>query len=299
MPSPAVTADRAVDPGLPAASPHFPALARHQLGARLRGLRQERSLHLTQVAAHLGLSEASVSRIETGTAPTRTSYLGQMLDLYGVTDPDQRRHLADLAREGQRKHWWTGHDDLIPAATAQYLAAETAACGLRCYSANLIPDLLAEPAYAQAVIPATRPDLGPAQVARLTALLPDRQQLTGQPGRHFHFIISHEALDNPVASPVPMAGQLARLAALAGNPAITLQVTSSAAREVLSPPFTLLAFPGPDQPDVGCYHGPAGQAAITRRTADIRAMTATWTALTRAALTPADSLALITALARA
>src|ERR1700683_4079049 len=99
-----------------------PAAARHQLGTYLREQRHRQSLHIADVAVHVGLSLSSLSRIETGQAPTRTSYLTVILDLYGIADPDQRRHLADLARQGQRKHWWTGHEDLIPVGTAHYLA---------------------------------------------------------------------------------------------------------------------------------------------------------------------------------
>jgi hypothetical protein len=53
----------------------------------------------------------------------------------------------------------------------------------------------------------------------------------------------------------------------------------------------------PGQPhDTGCYHGPAGQLALTRRRADTRAMNATWHALTQTALTPQDSADLLTEL---
>src|SRR5580693_8015183 len=82
-----------------------PTIRRRRLGTDLRRLREARSLKLEEVAVHLGVAPSTLSRIETGKAPTRTSYLAVMLDLYGVTDASQRALLADLAREGQRRGW--------------------------------------------------------------------------------------------------------------------------------------------------------------------------------------------------
>jgi 3-keto-L-gulonate-6-phosphate decarboxylase len=60
-------------------------------------------MRLEDVAVKLGVAPTStVSRIETGKAPARTWYVNLMLDLYGVEDPEVRRRLVDLAREGQR-----------------------------------------------------------------------------------------------------------------------------------------------------------------------------------------------------
>jgi ribosome-binding protein aMBF1 (putative translation factor) len=83
-----------------------PAVLRHQLGTELRRLREASSLRLEDVATGLGLAPSTLSRIETGKAPARTSYVYTMLDIYGVHDSQQRRALIDTAREGQRKSWW-------------------------------------------------------------------------------------------------------------------------------------------------------------------------------------------------
>jgi hypothetical protein len=51
-----------------------PVLRRHQLGRDLRQLREARSLRLEDVAAHADVAPSTLSRIQTGKAPTRTSY---------------------------------------------------------------------------------------------------------------------------------------------------------------------------------------------------------------------------------
>ena len=120
-------------------------LIRRQLGTGLRELRHARCLRLADVAAQLDVTPSTLSRIETGQAPARTSYVTVMLDLYGVHDPYQRAVLTDLAREGQRKQWWADCEDLLTAGTSHYLALESAATQIRTYSGNAIPDLLQTP----------------------------------------------------------------------------------------------------------------------------------------------------------
>ena len=273
-----------------------PAIYRHQLGSRLRELRHSRALKLEEVAAALGTAPSTLSRIETGHAAARTSYVSVLLTLYGVNNPEEQARLTRLARHGQGKHWWTSHHDLIPPATAHYLALETTATRLRCYSPHLVPDLLATPDYATATTPVTRPDLTPGQARNLTALLPRRQQVLNYTGRRFHFILSEPALTSPVTTAAVAAAQARRLLDLATDPALTLQITQPSTAAMLTPPFSLLTFPDPTHPGTGCYHGPAGQITTTSRTTDIRTIAITWDTLTRTALTPDATSALLTEL---
>ena len=63
----------------------------------------------------LGVAPSTLSRIETGKAPTKLAYLSQLLELYQVTDAGQRQILVDMAREGHRKGWWAAYDDVLPS----------------------------------------------------------------------------------------------------------------------------------------------------------------------------------------
>ncbi len=274
-----------------------PAAARYQLGSHLRTLRRKASLDIARAAGHVGIVPSTLSRIETGQAPTRLSYLHMLLDLYDITDPDQRRQLAELARHTHEQPYWTQHDEILPEGTAQYLALEAAATTLRTYAPACIPDQLHTAWYAQAASAATRPDLHPRHAATVAALTLARQDQLRQHPCQQHILIEETALRR-LAAPAPVtAGQHRHLAELAASPAITIQaIRYTASRAVLSPPFTLLTLPAKPHP-AGCYHGPAGQIATTRRLADTIAMTTTWQALTRAALTPEATAVLLTELA--
>src|ERR1700747_105834 len=80
--------------------PPGPTVRRRRLGAELRRLREAHSLKLEEVAEELNLAPSTLSRIETGKAPTKSAYLMAMLDMYKVDDPGARKILIDMAREG-------------------------------------------------------------------------------------------------------------------------------------------------------------------------------------------------------
>jgi transcriptional regulator with XRE-family HTH domain len=147
-----------------------PVIRRHRLGAELRRLREARSLRIGDVTGVLGVAQSTLSRIETGLAPARTSYVSLLLSMYGVTDPDEQRRLTDLAREGQRKGWWAEHEDHLPAGAGTYLGLEDAACQIRTFAVQTVPDLLQTSGYAAAAFRASRPDLDSAQAAALAAV---------------------------------------------------------------------------------------------------------------------------------
>jgi transcriptional regulator with XRE-family HTH domain len=270
-----------------------PSILRRRLGRELRALRETRSLRLEDVAAYLGVAPSTLSRIETGRAPTRTSYLSLMLDLYGVDDNDERRRLTDIAREGQRKGWWSDHDDLLPAGAGQYIGLESAAALVRSWSLLTVPALLQTRDYAETVIRATRPTLTDAEVRQLTSIQMRRQELARSSGRRLHALIDQAALIRPVARPEAMAGQLRHLTALADD-LVTVQVTPLAdPLPVLALPFSLLSFAGPEDPGVACCAGIGGQVLVTQHAEWFRILHAAWAVLAITALSPSDSADLI------
>jgi transcriptional regulator with XRE-family HTH domain len=297
-----------------------PTIRRRRLGIDLRRLREARSLKLEEVAVHLGVAPSTLSRIETGKAPTRTSYLVVMLDLYGVTDASQRALLADLAREGQRRGWWWEYEDLLPAGSGNYLGLEAEACTLRAFEVQLIPDLLQTPDYARAVIAAGRPELPALQAERLVGVQMRRQEvLTGQDPLRLRLILDESALLRSVGPSGMMRQQLTRLAELAaaasadsqrdstadseagaavGSAArvgVTIQVLPLAAAErlVLTGSFGILSFAEPKDADVLCAAGLRGQVLLEEREADVNAMRLMFDALSLSALPPAASAELI------
>jgi transcriptional regulator with XRE-family HTH domain len=273
-----------------------PTVRRRRLGADLRRLREQNSLRLEEVASQLGVAPSTLSRIETGKAPTRTSYLVLMLDLYGVADPDRRRLLMDLAREGQRRGWWVGFDDLLAPGAGDYLGLEAEASVLRAFGVQAVPGLLRTPDYGSAVCAARRTDLPPEQVERLVAAQQRRQEvLGGTDPIELRIVLDESALLRSVAPSRVMRGQLEHLIEASAEPTITIQVLELAGprRSVLAGPFAVLSFTEQDDADVACAEGIRGQVLLEQRAAEVAAMRATFDALSRSALSPRASAARI------
>jgi transcriptional regulator with XRE-family HTH domain len=75
-----------------------PTVRRRELGALLRGLRQERGLTVEQVADRLPCSPSKVSRMETGHRGATLRDLRDLCAIYDVTDQAEAARLMDLAR---------------------------------------------------------------------------------------------------------------------------------------------------------------------------------------------------------
>ncbi|MHB1593525.1 MAG: helix-turn-helix domain-containing protein [Streptosporangiaceae bacterium] len=275
-----------------------PTIRRRRLGTDLRRLREARSLKLDEVAEHLGVAPSTLSRIETGKAPTRTSYLSVMLDLYGIQDADQRRTLLDLAREGQRKGWWSSADDLLPAGAGTYLGLEAEAGEVLAFGAQVLHGLVQTPGYARTVIAAARPELAADDAGRLADVQLRRQQVREAAGLRLHLVLDESVLHRALGSRAVLAGQLASLAAAAGDGWLRVQVLPLAAvRTVLTPSFGILRFAEAADPDVACAPGLPGQVLLEYRAHQVRGLTERFGALASTAIGPAESLAIIRDLA--
>jgi transcriptional regulator with XRE-family HTH domain len=264
-----------------------PGIRRHVLGGELRRLRLESGLRLEDVTGHLGVAPSTLSRIETGRAPTRTAFLSMMLDLYGVDDADRRRELRDLAREGQRRAWWADYRDLLPPGAGHYLDLETAAQQIRCYSSNAVPELVQTPGYAAAFVRATRRALGNDEVSRLVRLQARRSDLVQAAGVQVGLIMDESALSRSV-------GTAAVMAAVTGDHQVTVRVAELASRKpVLCPSFAVLSFADPGDPDVACSSGPAGRVYLAKSRAETSVLVAEFAVLERSAASAEESARLV------
>lgn len=276
--------------------PIGPTVRRRRLGSELRHLREAQSIKLEEVADKLGLAASTLSRIETGKAPTRTAYLSAMLDLYGVVDRAQRQTLTDMAREGHRKGWWTVWDDVLPTGFSVYVGLEAEAASLRVYESQVIHGLLQTEEYARAVMTAVRRRRTPDEIERLVSLRMQRQEVLMRPDPLQLWIILDEAvIRRPIGSPEVMERQINHLVTASGWPNVTLQVLafSSGVHPALNGPFAIIEFPERFDPDVVYSEGVGGQAYLEERDKEVRTRIEAFDLLRAAALPPAESVDLV------
>ncbi len=226
-------------------------------------MREAHSFKLEEAADQLGLAASTLSRIETGKAPTRTAYLMTMFEMYGVEDPGQRQVLIEMAREGHRKGWWAVYDDVLPTGFDVYVGLEAEAAALRVFEDQVVHGLLQTEGYARTVMTSVRRWQDTRQIDRAVELRMARQRvLAGPDPLRLWCILNEPVISRAIGGPEVMREQLARLLEASHQPNVTLQVLplSSGVHPALNGPFCILEFPERGDQDV-VYTGGRGWAA--------------------------------------
>jgi transcriptional regulator with XRE-family HTH domain len=277
-----------------------PTVRRRRLGTELRKLRESNTYKLEEVAAQLGVAPSTLSRIETGKAPTKSAYLNQMLEMYGVVDPAQRQVLVDMAREGHRKGWWAAYDDVLPSGFDIYVGLEAETAAIRGYEISVVHGLLQTPDYARAVMREMFPRHSLEQIERLVDLRIQRQQrFDDDPPLELWAILDEAVVRRSVGGSAVMRDQLEHLLAMAARPELTLQVLpfSCGAHAGHGGPFSILEFPNRTDSEVAYVESVAGILYL-EKDREVRVRTDAFDRLRAAALAPAASADLIAQVAR-
>ncbi len=277
-----------------------PTVRRRRLGTELRRLRDSSGYKLEEVAAELGVAPSTLSRIETGKAPTKSAYLNQMLEMYGVADAGQRQILVDMAREGHRKGWWAAYDDVLPSGFDIYVGLEAETAAIRSYEISVVPGLLQTADYALAVIREMFPRYTAEQINRLVDLRMARQhRLDDTPPLELWAILDEAVIRRTVGGPAVMRRQLNHLIAEANRPSITMQILPFAcgAHAGHGGSFSILEFPERSDSEVGYVESVAGHIYL-EKDKEVRTRAESFDRLRAAALSPGASADLISQAAR-
>ncbi len=277
-----------------------PTVRRRRLGAELRALRENNGFKLEEVADRLGIAPSTLSRIETGKAPTKTAYLTAMLSLYQVNDPGARQVLLEMAREGHRKGWWSVYDDVLPSGMGMYVGLEAEASGLRSYEAMVIHGLLQTPEYARAVLKEMYPRHTEDQIRRMSDVRVERQRrLDGESPFDLWVIHDEAVIRRRVGGTAVMRMQLSHLLADAERPGVTMQVLpfESGAHAGSSGSFSVMEFPERSDADVVFLDSVAG-VIFLEKDRDVRDRTEAFDRLRASALSPPASADLVARISR-
>jgi transcriptional regulator with XRE-family HTH domain len=277
-----------------------PTVRRRRLGTELRRLRDHSGYKLEEVASQLGVAPSTLSRIETGKAPTKTAYLHQMLEMYGVTDVGQRQILVDMAREGHRKGWWADYDDVLPSGFDIYVGLEAETAAVRSYEVSVVHGLLQTADYARAVLGEMFPRHTADQIERLVNLRMTRQRrFEDDPPLELWAILDEAVIRRAVGGPECMREQLEHLITQAGRQGVTVQVLpfSTGAHAGHGGPFSILEFPERSDSEVAYVESGAGNLYL-EKDREVRARAEAFDRLRAAALSPVASTDLISEAAR-
>ena len=275
-----------------------PAVGRRRLAQELRRLRSRAGLTIADVAGRLECSAGKISRVENGVVGAQPTDVQAMLDLYGV-DGAERCALVELVRMARRRAWWHEYADVVPAQSSRFFGLEDGAATVDQHAGAMIPGLLQTEAYARAVASApsaTRPN----DIERRVELRLRRQQLLRRPDPpRVHVLLDEAALHREVGGPEVTAGQLDRLAELAGAPHVTLQVLpyGAGAYPALGIAFTVFGFADPADGRVAYLEQLAGNTLL-ESAAEVDVYATAFAESAAAALDPERSTELIRTLRR-
>jgi transcriptional regulator with XRE-family HTH domain len=232
-----------------------PTARRRELGASLKGLRNEKGWTAEQVAERLLMSPSKVSRLETGQRGASERDINDLCDLYEV-DEERRQRLLELASEGKQRAWW--QDFALPYST--YVGLEAAATSISDYGLGMVPGLLQTADYARALIHTATPQHEPEVVEqRVQGRMARQQLLRSENAPRFEAVIDESALHRVTGSPAIMHAQLERLLELSSLPNVTLRViTYEAGALPGSNKFIILRFAPPTMSDVVFVEGLTG-----------------------------------------
>ena len=229
-----------------------PTVRRMLVGAQLRRLRTEADISREEAGEAIRASEWKIHRLENGQVGFKDRDVGDLLRLYGVTDPDDIAGFLQFAREANAPGWWQQFGDLLPQWFKAYVDLESAATLIRTYEGQLVPGLLQTEDYMRAVIGAHL-DEPPEEAERRVALRMARQALLTRPdGPRLWAVIDEAALRRPVGSPEVMRGQLERLIAATKLANVVLQILPfrAGAHPGMVGAFSILRFADGELPDV-------------------------------------------------
>jgi transcriptional regulator with XRE-family HTH domain len=223
------------------------------VGAQLRRLRTDMGLSREEAGEAIRASEWKIHRLENGQVGFKDRDIGDLLRLYGVTDPDEVAAFLVLAREANAPGWWQQYGDLLPQWFKAYVDLESAATLIRTYEGQLVPGLLQTEDYMRAVIGGALLDEPLEEGERRVALRMARQTLlTRRDAPRLWAVIDEAALRRPVGSSEVMRGQLERLIDATKLANVVLQILpfGAGAHPGMVGAFSILRFADQELPDV-------------------------------------------------
>lgn len=268
-----------------------PTARQRELGARLRGLRNDHNMTVEEIAEKLLCSATKISRLETG---ARRPSLRDVRDLCGVYELDESTsaELMSLAREARTAGWWAQYDDLN---LDPLIGLEEEAARITCYSMHYMPGLLQTEDYAQGIIKIVAPRMDPHVVQQRVEARLRRQQLLERDSRpQYHVLLDETVIRRGVGEPPLIAAQLDRVLETVHAGSVTIQIIpfSAGAYATADGYFVLLEFESTELWPVVYIEGLSGNQYLDRK-ADIARYREVIDYLRARALNPQESAALI------
>jgi transcriptional regulator with XRE-family HTH domain len=217
-----------VDDHPPASSPDTDT---EPVGAALARLRRDKGLSGRQLGDLVGLSQASVSRIETGATAPDPALIGRLAAALDAP-PDVVRSLTTRAEQaGNEMSDWRLRPVRVGDIQQDYADLEASSRVIRGFQAALPHALIQTSEYARSLFVSVQPqwtDDGPFEssgfIANGVAGRVNRQKILADPRRRFHFLMSEAALLYRLCPPTDMPAQIQRIRDVSRQKNVNLRI---------------------------------------------------------------------------
>jgi len=185
-----------------------PTVRQRELGKRLRQLREERGLTITDIAKDLMVSATKISRLETGTRPPNPRDVRDLCRYYGLDDA-AADELMGLARGAREQVWWTQYEDL---KLDPYLRLEQEASAITSYTTYYVPALLQTEEYTRTIIRTIAPKMdSDIYEQRVEARMLRQQVLMKERPPRYWVLLDEAVLHRDIGGRAVMVAQLDKI----------------------------------------------------------------------------------------
>ncbi|GGP71321.1 helix-turn-helix domain-containing protein [Saccharothrix coeruleofusca] len=225
---------------------------RRCLGDRLRELRKAAGLTPKEVAAEIGISTATLSKIETGKQAVKPAYVKLMWPLYAV-DAEERARLLRMAEESGKPGRLSRYSTILRGDFVDYHEMEGQAEAIWVHEPGLVFGPFQVPDYVRAIRRAAKPDSDEDDLAASVELRQFRfKDLTGDRAPAVDIVLDQAVLCREVGGREVMREQLGLLADVAGLPNVDLRIIpfEAGAYAAQGAGFAVLRLPPEPRKDV-------------------------------------------------
>jgi transcriptional regulator with XRE-family HTH domain len=214
---------------------------------------------IEQVAEALEWSSGKVSKIENARVSVMPRDVRRLLDVYGLTEGNEREMLLALARESRERGWWQQYGEAVPEWFATYVGLEAEATTISAYQAEVVPGLLQTQRYAAALHRAALMNASEEEIERHVTVRMERQARLKQADAPQLWVVLNEAVIRRIVGERSiMHEQIVKLVEVSAAPKITIQVLpfSAGAHASMDSAFSIVAFDPPSDGEIVYFEHP-------------------------------------------
>jgi transcriptional regulator with XRE-family HTH domain len=244
-----------------------PTARRMILGSQLRRLREEAGITRQQAGYNIRGSESKISRLELGRVGFKERDVTDLLTMYGVDDPTERRAFLDMVKQSNEPGWWRRFGDTMPNWFTDLVGLEEAAARIQIWEPIYVSGLLQVEPYARAIFSHGRPDMADERVDQLVALRMRRQKMFSRPDApRVWMVLDESVLHRPIGGLKVLKQQIEYLLEMSALPHVSVQVLPYESSGLSAEhAFSLLRFGEPELPNIAYVEYLTGAHYIEKR----------------------------------